>query len=47
MLESARPKAEQIFERPVRIDFVMENRDFSLMEDGLGGEWALFYIIVL
>jgi len=42
MLESTRQKAEQILERPVGIDFAMENWDFSMMEEGLGGEWGLF-----
>ena len=42
MLESARLKAEQVLERPVGIDFAMENWDFSMMEEGLGGDWGLF-----
>ena len=42
MLESTRLKAEQVLERPVGIDFAMENWDFSMMEEGLGGDWGLF-----
>ena len=42
MLESTRQKAEQILERPVGIDFGLEAWDFSMMEEGLGGEWGLF-----
>jgi metal-sulfur cluster biosynthetic enzyme len=42
MLESTRQKAEQILERPVGIDFGLDSWDFSMMEEGLGGEWGLF-----
>ena len=42
MLESTRQKAEQVLERPVGIDFGMENWDFSMMEEGLGNDWGLF-----
>lgn len=42
MLESTRQKAEQVLERPVGIDFGMDAWDFSMMEEGLGGEWGLF-----
>ncbi len=42
MLESARMKAEQVLERPTSIDFAMETWDFSMMEEGLGGEWDLY-----
>ncbi|KAF0110771.1 MAG: hypothetical protein FD147_1421 [Chloroflexi bacterium] len=42
MLESTRQKAEQVLERPVGIDFGMDPWDFSMMEEGLGGDWGLF-----
>ena len=42
MLESTRQKAEQVLELPVGIDFGMDAWDFSMMEEGLGGEWGLF-----
>lgn len=42
ILESARMKAEEGLKMPVRIDFGMEAWDFSMMEEGLGGEWGLF-----
>ncbi len=42
MLESTRQKAEQILEREVGIDFGLEPWDFSMMEEGLGGDWGLF-----
>jgi metal-sulfur cluster biosynthetic enzyme len=42
MLESTRQKAEQVLERPVGIDFGLDSWDFSMMEEGLGGEWGLF-----
>jgi metal-sulfur cluster biosynthetic enzyme len=42
MLESTRQKAEQVLERPVGIDFGLDAWDFSMMEEGLGGEWGLF-----
>ncbi len=42
MLENTRLKAEEGLKMPVRIDFGMEMWDFSMMEEGLGGEWGLF-----
>ncbi len=42
MIESTRQKAEQVLELPVGIDFGMDAWDFSMMEEGLGGEWGLF-----
>lgn len=42
MLESTRQKAEQILEREVGIDFGLDPWDFSMMEEGLGGDWGLF-----
>jgi len=42
MLESTRQKAEQVLDLPVGIDFGMDAWDFSMMEEGLGGEWGLF-----
>lgn len=42
MLESARQKAEQVLDREVSIDFGLDPWDFSMMEEGLGGDWGLF-----
>jgi metal-sulfur cluster biosynthetic enzyme len=42
MLESARKKAEEVLEREVGIDFSLDTWDFSMMEEGLGGDWGLF-----
>lgn len=42
MLESARQKAEDILSREVSIDFGLDPWDFSMMEEGLGGDWGLF-----
>lgn len=42
MLESTRQKAEEVLQREVSIDFSLENWDFSMMEEGLGGDWGLF-----
>ncbi len=42
MLEATRQKAENILGREVHIDLGLEPWDFSMMEDGLGGEWGLF-----
>ncbi|NLG96354.1 MAG: DUF59 domain-containing protein [Chloroflexi bacterium] len=42
MLESARQKAEESLKMPTHMDFGMEMWDFSMMEEGLGGEWGLY-----
>jgi metal-sulfur cluster biosynthetic enzyme len=42
MIESIRQKSEQALERPVGIDLGLDPWDFSMMEEGLGGEWGLF-----
>jgi metal-sulfur cluster biosynthetic enzyme len=42
MLENTRQKVEDGLKMPVRIDFGMEMWDFSMMEEGLGGDWGLF-----
>lgn len=42
MIESTRQKAEEVLTMPVGIDLGLENWDFSMMEEGLGGEWGLF-----
>ena len=42
MLETTRLKAEEGLKMPVRIDLGMEMWDFSMMEEGLGGDWGLF-----
>jgi metal-sulfur cluster biosynthetic enzyme len=42
MLEMTRQKAEEGLKMPVQIDLGMDMWDFSMMEEGLGGEWGLF-----
>jgi metal-sulfur cluster biosynthetic enzyme len=42
MLESVRQKTEEALTRPASIDLGMEMWDFSMMEEGLGGEWGLY-----
>jgi metal-sulfur cluster biosynthetic enzyme len=42
LLEMTRQKAEEALKMPVRVDFGMEMWDFSMMEEGLGGDWGLF-----
>ncbi len=43
MLETTRQKAEEALKRPVRIAFGDEIWDFSMMEEGAGAEWGLYY----
>jgi metal-sulfur cluster biosynthetic enzyme len=42
MLEMTKQKAEEGLKLPVQIDLGMDMWDFSMMEEGLGGEWGLF-----
>jgi len=42
MLEMTRSKAESTLNLPTRIDMIMEQWDFSMMEEGAGGEWGIF-----
>jgi metal-sulfur cluster biosynthetic enzyme len=42
MLESTRQKAEEALKMDTHIDLGMEMWDFSMMEEGLGGDWGLF-----
>lgn len=42
MLEDTRQKAEEALGRPTHMDFGMEMWDFSMMEEGLGGDWGLY-----
>ncbi len=42
MLETTRQKAEEGLKMEVHIDLGMEMWDFSMMEEGLGGDWGLF-----
>jgi len=42
ILDTTRHKAEEGLHMPVEIDLGMEMWDFSMMEEGLGGEWGLF-----
>jgi metal-sulfur cluster biosynthetic enzyme len=42
MIESTRQKAEEGLNMEVHVDLGMEMWDFSMMEEGLGGDWGLF-----
>jgi len=42
MLESTRGKAEEVLNRPTRIDYGAEQWDFSMMEEGLEPDWGMF-----
>ena len=42
LIETTRQKAEQILGRPSYISLGMEMWDFSMMEDGLGGDWGIY-----
>lgn len=42
MLESARQKAEEALKMDAHMDFGMDMWDFSMMEEGLGGDWGLY-----
>ncbi len=42
MLETTRQKAEEALGRPTHMDLGMEMWDFSMMEEGLGGDWGLY-----
>jgi len=42
MLEQTRQKAEETLGMTTHMDFSMEMWDFSMMEEGLGGDWGLY-----
>ena len=42
MLETTRKKAEEFLKRPTTIEMGMEMWDFSMMEEGTGGDWGLY-----
>jgi metal-sulfur cluster biosynthetic enzyme len=42
MLESTRQKAEEALGMPAHMDLGMDMWDFSMMEEGLGGDWGLY-----
>lgn len=42
MLESTREKAEAALQMPTHMDLGMDMWDFSMMEEGLGGDWGLY-----
>ncbi|HEY9089010.1 MAG TPA: iron-sulfur cluster assembly protein [Anaerolineaceae bacterium] len=42
MLEATRQKAESALGVSTSIDLGMEMWDFSMMEEGLGGDWGLY-----
>ena len=42
MLETTRQKAEESLTLPTHMDLGMDMWDFSMMEEGLGGDWGLY-----
>lgn len=42
MLENTRQKAEEALGMPTHMDLGMDMWDFSMMEEGLGGDWGLY-----
>ena len=42
LLEMARQKAETALQRPTIIEMGMEMWDFSMMEEGVGGDWGMY-----
>jgi len=42
MLEMTRKKAEENLKIPTTIEMGMEMWDFSMMEEGAGGDWGIF-----
>ena len=42
LLDMARQKAESVLKGPVTIDMGLEMWDFSMMEEGAGGDWGLY-----
>ena len=42
MLETTRQKAEDVLKLPTHMDLGMDMWDFSMMEEGLGGDWGLY-----
>jgi metal-sulfur cluster biosynthetic enzyme len=42
LLEMARKKAEEAISKPVTLEMGMETWDFSMMEEGAGGDWGLY-----
>jgi metal-sulfur cluster biosynthetic enzyme len=42
MIETTKQKAEEVLGTAVAIDLGMEMWDFSMMEEGLGGDWGLY-----
>ena len=42
MLEETNKKAFEVLKRPTNIVLGIESWDFSMMEEGLGGDWGLY-----
>lgn len=42
MLETTRQKSEESLKMPAHIDLGMDMWDFSMMEEGLAGDWGLY-----
>lgn len=43
MLDMTRQKAEGFLKKPVKIEMGHEMWDFSMMEDGAGADWGMYY----
>ncbi|GAB4471934.1 MAG: metal-sulfur cluster assembly factor [Anaerolineales bacterium] len=42
LLEMSRKKVEEVLQKPTTVEMGMEMWDFSMMEEGAGGDWGLF-----
>jgi len=42
MLEMTRTKAEEVLDIPTTIEMGLEMWDFSMMEEGAGGDWGMW-----
>lgn len=42
LLEMSRKKAEEFLQIPTHVELGMEMWDFSMMEEGAGGDWGLY-----
>jgi metal-sulfur cluster biosynthetic enzyme len=43
MIETTKQKAEEVLDRPAKVNMGVELWDFSMMEEGLGNDWGLYY----
>jgi metal-sulfur cluster biosynthetic enzyme len=42
MLETTQKKAAEVLKRPTNINLIPEMWDFTMMEEGLGGDWGIY-----